>query len=226
MFKDLLYNILYNIIILYIIASFYEWSIHKYIMHGDPEVLKQFPIIGERLRITAESHQYHHKQVLMNMHYIDEHSTNGFQWFDSVIMFILVMVSFKILTNIENNYITTGLVFLIVIIYCFLWNTIHNQMHYTTKTMTLKEGVPSIILDRSIIKNPIYKFLYINHGIHHLQKGDKYNYNIIFPMFDDLFFTKKYGKCYNNVAYCKLNKNKDKRCKSKVVGCLSTDLKK
>ena len=96
-------------------------------------------------------------------------------------------------------------------------------MHYTTKTMKIRNGVPSIILDPSIIQNPMYKYLYINHGIHHLQKGEKYNYNIIFPMFDDLFFTKKYGKCYNNKKYCKLNRNKDKRCKSKVVGCISTN---
>ena len=40
-----------------------------------------------------------------------------------------------------------------------------------------------------------------------------------------IYSLQKYGKCYNNVAYCKLNKNKDKRCNSKVVGCISTDPK-
>lgn len=217
-------NILYNIIILYVIASFYEWYIHKYIMHGDPKILKRIPIIGEILRITAESHHHHHKQVLMNMHYIDEHSTNGFEWFESAVMFILILVTFKMLTTIKSNYVILAVSITIVLIYCFLWNTIHNKMHYTTKTMSFNQGVPSIILDPSIIQNPIYKFLYINHGIHHLQKGQKYNYNIIFPIFDYIFFTKKYGKCYNNVAYCKFNESKDKRCATKKIGCINTDL--
>ena len=225
MSNGITYSIVYNVIIIYIIVSFIEWFIHKYIMHGNPETLIKIPLIGDRLSSTAVNHKHHHKQILMNMHYINEHSTNGFYWFDTIALGTIFAIFFKILTDINDNKIILFIILTMTIGYSFLWNTIHNQMHYTTKTMTLKEGVPSIILDRSIIKNPIYKFLYINHGIHHLQKGDKYNYNIIFPMFDDLFFTKKYGKCYNNVAYCKLNKNKDKRCNSKVVGCISTDPK-
>ena len=106
----------------------------------------------------------------MNMHYINEHSTNGFHWFDTIALGTIFAIFFKILTDINDNKIILFIILTMTIGYSFLWNTIHNQMHYTTKTMTLKEGVPSIILDRSIIKNPIYKFLYINHGIHHLQK--------------------------------------------------------
>lgn len=224
MSKVLLYSIIYNIIIIYIIASFIEWFIHRFIMHGNPKNLIKIPIIGKLFSKISLAHKHHHEQVLMNMHFIDEHSTNGFYWFETFAILIIFTTFFKILSNIKDNRIIFYLCITVTIIYCFLWNTIHNQMHYTTKTMTLKEGIPSIILDKSIIKNSIFKFLYINHGIHHLQKGQKYNFNIIFPMFDDLFFTKKKGKCYNNVSYCELNKNKDDRCKSKVVGCISTDV--
>ena len=222
MWKDLIYNI----IIIYIIISFFEWFIHKYIMHGNPDVLIKIPLIGKYFNIIATEHKQHHKDILMNMHYIKDGLTNGFFWFETIILIILMFFMFKILTNIKSNKNIFIITVCICIIYSFLWNTIHNKMHYTTETIKIKQGVPSIILDSSIIKNPIYKFLYINHGIHHLQKGEKYNFNIILPMFDDIFFTKKYGKCYNNVPYCKLNKHLDKRCNSKIIGCINIDDKK
>lgn len=225
MSNALTYTVVYNAIIIYITISFIEWFVHRFIMHGNPKILSKIPLFGKLLSDTARDHKYHHEQILMNMHYIEKHSTNHFTWFATISLGTIFAICFKILTNINDNRIILFICTSMTIGYCFLWNTIHNQMHYTTKTVTLREGVPSVILDRSIIKNKLYKSLYINHGIHHLQKGEKFNYNIVFPMFDHLFFTKKYGKCYNNISYCEINKNKDKRCESKVVGCISTDLK-
>lgn len=215
--NNIMFTFLYNIIIIYIIVSFVEWFLHKYIMHGDPKMFDKVPVIGQYLSDTAKSHHAHHKQVLMNMHYIKRHSTNGFQWETSLVLSVIFLIFFKLLTNIENNYIILTITIFITIVYSFLWNTIHNQMHFSTKTMTISEGIPSIILDRSIINNPLYKALYINHGLHHLQKGQKYNFNIVFPMFDHLMYTKKYGKCFNNKSYCK--KHKDFRCKNQI-GCI------
>lgn len=215
--KDIVFTILYNVIIIYIIVSFIELFLHKYIMHGDPKILIKVPILGKLLSETAKSHHDHHKQVLMNMHYIDQNTTNGFKWDTTLMLGAIFWIFFTVLTDIKNKYIILTICTFISVIYSFLWNTIHNQMHFATKTITISEGVPSLILDRYIMQNPLYRALNINHGLHHLQKGQKYNYNIVFPMFDHLMFTKKYGKCFNNVSYCK--KNKDFRCK-KQIGCI------
>ena len=216
---DDIYKILYNIVIIYIIISFIEWFFHKYLMHGDPTSLRKIPIIGKTLSQIAIQHNAHHKQILMDMHYIKDDITDGFHWFETFLVCIIFTIFVKLFTTINDNKIILFITVSMTICYCFLWNTIHNKMHYTTKTITIKQGVPSIILDETIMKNPLYRYLYINHGIHHLQKGEKYNYNIILPLFDHIFFTKKTGQCFNNESYCKNNKH-DNRCKSKVIGCM------
>ena len=222
MVNDNIYKILYNVVIIYIIISFIEWFIHKYIMHGNPAILKKIPILGKILSQTAIQHKGHHKQVLMNMHYEEDGITDGFHWFETITVGIVFTILVTLFTNIKDYRNVLFITMCMTICYCFLWNTIHNRMHYTTKTISLKEGVPSIILEDSVMKNPLYKYLYINHGIHHLQKGEKYNYNIILPLFDHIFFTKKKGKCYNNESYCKNNKD-DKRCQTRVIGCMDIE---
>ena len=57
----------YHVILIYIMISFYEWFLHKHIMHGDPEFLGKFPFIGEYLKKTAVSHHDHHKLINIDM---------------------------------------------------------------------------------------------------------------------------------------------------------------
>ena len=54
------------------------------------------------------------------------------------------------------------------------------------------------------------KLLWVNHAIHHLQKGEKGNFNIILPGADFIFNTYK-GKCYDNSNYCK-DSNDERIC--------------
>jgi len=66
-------------------------------MHGDPTMFDKVPLIGQFLSKTAKSHHEHHKQVLMNMHYIERHSVNGFSWKQSFILGVIFWIFFKIL---------------------------------------------------------------------------------------------------------------------------------
>jgi sterol desaturase/sphingolipid hydroxylase (fatty acid hydroxylase superfamily) len=93
-------------------------------------------------------------------------------------------------------------------------------MHNSIETIKYDEGVPSVLLTDSFTKQfTLLQFLYRNHAIHHLQKGDtKYNFNIILPFFDYIFFTKKYGACYDNTEYCR--KTDEYRCAQKIKGCV------
>ena len=65
------------------------------------------------------------------------------------------------------------------------------------------------------IKNPMYRWLWINHALNHMQKYEKGNYNIILPGFDYLADT-YYSRCYNNNKYCKDNKQDRRVCKKSL----------
>lgn len=207
-----------DILLLYLFISFIEWFVHKHIMHGDESRLRRVPLIGHYLSETAKYHHNHHKDVLMNMRYKDCKTSDGFSWIQTVFMVITLILFLKIYTN---KYVIV-IPLIIAVVYSFLWNTIHNHMHNTTETIPCTYGVPSVLLkDTSLFSNNcIYKALYTHHAIHHLQKGDKYNYNIICPFFDHVFLTKQYGNCYNNVTYCKKHYLKDHRCTEKQIGCV------
>lgn len=207
-----------DIILLYLLISFIEWFVHKHIMHGDESRLRRVPFIGDYMGEIAKDHHKHHKEVLMNMRYKHRKTTDGFNWRNTVCMVIVLILFFKIYTN---KYVIV-IPLITAILYSFLWNTIHNHMHRTTETISYTYGVPSVLLtDESMFSNNcVYKALYKNHAIHHLQKGNKYNYNIICPFFDYIFLTKQYGNCYDNTSYCKKNYSKDPRCAKKQIGCV------
>lgn len=211
---------IYYIVSTYLIISFLEWSIHKYLMHGNENILKHVPLIGKKLEQVAVNHKKHHKDILMNMHYVDLHLTNGFGWGDTMLFTVLIFFFLKLLTRSRKHTVLVSISLALALVYSFLWNTLHNHMHNTMGTIHITEGVPSLIIPQSVSKKSyLYKKLYTNHALHHLQKGTiKYNFNIIFPFFDYVFFTKKYGKCYDNSEYCKINV--DTRCDEEVKGCL------
>lgn len=80
----MIYSYLYYIVIFYLVGTFLEWYIHKYIMHGNENDLKNIIIIGDILKDIAVSHKLHHINVNMDMTLNDDHD-NGkclfFGWY-------------------------------------------------------------------------------------------------------------------------------------------------
>lgn len=214
--------ILKKIIIIYICISFLEWFIHSKIMHGNPAKLGKIPIIGQYLYKTAQDHLDHHKDVNMNMVVDKTDRKEGlfFPWRVTFTVGIAGSVAFYI-TRIFKEYkynLLLGLVF--ALIYAILWNTMHPAMHDFKPNIKWNEGIPKV--ESLNIKNPMYRWLWINHALHHMQKYEKGNFNIILPGFDYLANT-YYSRCYNNKKYCKDNKNDKRVCRKRLFinRCLS-----
>ena len=109
---------------------------------------------------------------------------------------------------------------IIAILYFALWNTIHPEMHLIEDEIPWIKGIPS---QKKYFNfdNFIYKWLLKNHTLHHLQKNNKGNFNIILPGFDYIFNT-YYEKCYDNTDYCLDNENDTRVCGNKefIKQCL------
>jgi sterol desaturase/sphingolipid hydroxylase (fatty acid hydroxylase superfamily) len=185
-------------------------------MHGDEEKFKKIPIVGSYLAKTAKDHIEHHKDVNMNMTINGNTSSNSslfFSWEICVILIIFSMGSLKIFrfTNKESLIYSV----IISIFVCFLWNNWHNDMHDSKMQIDMYEGFPNV--PGLISKGPIYKWLWKYHANHHLQKGYKYNYNIIFPCFDYVLGTYKGDTCIDNSDYC--NTTSDYRCQINKKFC-------
>lgn len=204
-----------KVIIIYVLLSFWEWVLHSQVMHGNPSVLKKVPILGDYLARTATSHVNHHKEVMMDMRlrHVKEVNSLFFSWMITAITTILMFISlwgvFKFGPK-EAGLISAGLGVLV----SFLWNNWHTDMHDSGVKVDASVGFPNN--PGMISKGPLYKWLWGYHAIHHMQKGDKYNYNIIFPGFDFLVGTNK-GRCIDNTDYC--SKGFDARCMTRQKRC-------
>ena len=78
--------------------------------------------------------------------------------------------------NIKNNILVA---LLSGIFYGVIWNTIHPMMHKFNIDITWKDGIPN--LKNVKLNNIFYKWLLKNHSLHHYQKDNKGNYNILLP---------------------------------------------
>lgn len=211
---------IYYVIFLYILISFFEWIIHYYAMHyngGLKNILNYYNINIEN------SHIDHHKETRLDQTLPDNYIEEGivFNLLDADIFYISIFVlggsyifwlyfpkfkkSFSLISALLFS-------FVLLIIYFWVWNSIHTNYHgrYIECNKKLKNN-PNIII-YSLFPNfspnensPVYKYLFWYHALHHLNKGvDKGNYNIIFPLFDHVFGFYKYN--VNNTKYFSSNK--------------------
>lgn len=159
------------LIVSYIIASvllisFFEWWIHRYLMHKD---FSRIPYLS--LLFRNHTYQHHNRFYQTFNNEIDE-----------------VGRQFALRTEILPNFILMSPIYLVVylvnpwfalVLACtqlfhhITWNVIHNEMHN-----------PSCRFIRWI---PGYKFLEFHHWMHHRYKGK--NFNIVFPIFDYIMGT-------------------------------------
>ena len=90
--------------------------------------------------------------------------------------------------------------------FCIIW-TIHLNMHNVDYKVQKEKGMMNFKKTKS--HNKIYNYLWKYHATHHLQKGNKKNFNIVLPGFDVLMGTYQ-NNCYDNTEYCKTAN--DDRC--------------
>lgn len=206
--------LLIKVILVYLLLSFWEWFIHCLIMHGDKHKLKKIPVMGPYLADVASSHLTHHKEVNMDMklnNITDIHSL----FFGWNVCFILTILMFGSLVTIGFSLKHASILSVLLgMLVCFLWNNWHTDMHDSNVTIAITEGIPNQL--GLISRGPVYNWLKRYHTTHHLQKGNKYNYNIIFPGFDHLMGTYQ-ECCVDNTNYCK--NTADQRCLSKQTFC-------
>lgn len=202
------------IILIYILMSFYEWFLHRHVMHGDINVLKKIPLLGRYLVETAREHLEHHKHVNMDMTLKTHKQTTGvyFTW-DVTLIFIIILTLST--TKIIPKYILFAA--MAVCFHNLLWNNWHTRFHDYKHDIPFSTGLPKMDLFPT---GYVYDTLWKYHTIHHSQKGEKYNFNIIFPMFDHIFGTYKGGSCVDNTEYCKKN-HSDDRCYQGQSFCYS-----
>ena len=204
----------YYIIFLYVIISFYEWFLHRHIMHGDPEFLGKFPGIGRYMAETAKHHLEHHKLVNIDMTLKkDEHTTGVYFPWSVTILFLLI--TFVHVWKVVPMPVVVTIV--AVFIHNILWNNWHTRFHNYQQDVTIKDGLPKVPIFPGGF---IYDYLWKYHTIHHSQKGEKYNFNIIFPLFDHIFGTVGDISCIDNMAYCKENHHDD-RCYQEQYYCFT-----
>lgn len=205
----------------YIILSFMEWILHNKIMHGNEKQLRKIPIIGNYLGNTAKLHLEHHKEVKsdMTLHGISNVNSLFFSWKLLFTMGPVYYIILYLIMNPENKLFFLIYVIFIVLLEGFIWNNFHNDMHNSDFTIDLFEGFPNS--PKKYSKGFIYRWLWKNHAIHHLQKYNKGNFNIIYPGFDLFFNT--YNNKIDNRDFCKDNPNDKRVCGQYKQKVLSDD---
>ena len=213
-------QVLLTIAITYFTISMLEYVLHSKVMHGNPDTLRRVPIVGNIMAKTAEHHLAHHMEVRMDMKLEHKTDVSGliFGWETSLILLGLqfgLMMSLKRFTKLSTK--STAIVSLSIMVgYCFLWNSIHLDMHRVSHNVSVAQGVPN--MPNTLSRGFVYRYLWKYHAIHHLQKGgDKGNFNIVLPGFDHLMGTFR-GFCFDNTEYCR--ETKDARCKVRMKDCV------
>jgi len=192
---------------MYIIISFLEWYIHKYLMHrSDNQLINKvnhgfkqlyYKIHGSQ---QDEAHINHHQNVHNNgdVTVVDDDGM-FYHWahipLTTVVGFAIyyaVTKSFGYTHKVKEYAIIFGCFGGISYLYYILWNILHPSYHRYGEYAKYE----------FIRNNSVYKYLEKYHMIHHLNKGDnKCNFNILLPGFDHLAGTFRWS--VDNNEYCK-----------------------
>jgi len=167
-----------GIVLLLILASFYEYLAHRFIMHNKGNFI-------------GKAHVAHHKETNNDMSlkhtskFLDKHDKknrnlilsykNCFHAF--IFISITGLIIWKLLIG-TNYFIPIILAFFIVSYQGIIWNSIHPQMH-GEKPYNGENGFAGIIPRKYL------GFFEKHHREHHKSKGTK-NFNITIPIVDYL----------------------------------------
>ena len=166
-------KLLLVLLILYLVFTFSEVFIHKEIYHNKPDsFIRKYGIYGDE-------HINHHLDVLNDMSLKEGYHEDSlfFDTFDLVYITLLIFIvwypTVLLFYSVEWYYIFIAAV-LTSLFYKVMWDKLHYAFHQINDIGKYKD-------------NFIFKWLYNNHKVHHLIKGEnKGNYNIIFPGADHI----------------------------------------
>jgi len=208
------------IVMFYIFISLFEWLSHYYVMHYNGFLKKLLDYLDIKME---NSHIAHHKQTYLDQtlpsdNYIEKGLV--FNMIDSEIISIciLAIISMTLFWHYFPNFkksfsltFTLFMTFLLMNVYLWVWSSIHSHYHkvYVECNKKLKFSDNTVYSPVSFFvpneNSTVYKYLFWYHTLHHLTKGEgKGNYNIIFPLFDFIFFT--YKDRVDNTAHFAKNK--------------------
>lgn len=201
------YAMLTELLLVYLSLTFWEWVLHSQVMHGDPDALRRVPVIGAQLAQVAKDHISHHMDVNIDMTLKGNSHKSGlfFSWQTTFVGTALVFVT--LVTLRVDMHTAIRMAVAAALLMSVLWNSWHADMHGSDLWVGVSEGIPRV---SGLSRGPLYQFLWKYHAIHHSQKGQKFNFNIIFPGFDFLAGTYQ-GNCFDNDKYCAQN-GQDDRC--------------
>jgi hypothetical protein len=203
------------ILIFYIIGSLLEHYVHKYVMHCDlnghlNKLLKKSFLTKATFSDLCEHHIKHHKEVKPNMKLSGDEldGSNGLfmTWDVSLNLIIIIsIVLFPINKFFNFNFKKLNILALIIIasiLWCYLWNKTHPQMHDSLERINIVDGPVENIYNLRNVTN----FLLDNHKNHHLQKGEKKgNFNVILLGADE--WLNQNNTDIDNTEYCKTHKS-------------------
>ena len=185
------------VFLLYVIFSFTEYGVHKYLMHGAKTGYNPL----------SQNHWTHHEHTLNNMELKKNDNYNTtvnkylglyFVWSYSCIVFLVGLSEGAVLYMILKSsdiHVSPWLVVMTVAVFSVyqssFWNTVHPDIHNIKDTLTIHEGIPGwdgwkwlfsvfyVDNDRQIT---LYDWFKRNHTLHHSRKGvKKGNYNVTLP---------------------------------------------
>ena len=175
------------LLLIYLIITLTEWFVHKHIMHNqtlDPGHIRHHKSVYKNMKL--DDSEFIEKDIKMGTDHTILITTWSFISFNYIINNL-----FKY--NIKSKYIMTGSL-LLGIFYHLLWNKYHRKMHFEANFFVNTN-------------NKFLKWMFINHAIHHLQKGpSKGNFNIVFPGGDWLMGD--YHTEVDNTTFCSDENNK------------------
>jgi hypothetical protein len=190
------------IVLMYWLSSFIEWVSHKYIMHGYQywpwldKVHTTFPPLVEMQR-SCKSHHTHHLSINKDMT-VDKEKMGDeyelfFPWKISLILIIVALPGAFCLATIMHLGVPSWIVapvitIAFVLLFSFIWNTIHPRMHDYEVQLGITDGVPAHPKWASS-KEGLY---HRNHEAHHQVKGpQKGNFNVVFLGMDEIMGTNR-----------------------------------
>ena len=180
----------------YLTATLGEWALHRLLMHNE----------GNQI---GRDHLAHHRDVQNDM--TIERDTGENVYFtlrETVGIFVYAFVAGNGATRLlgapSDMRRVSAIAAVLAIAYTIAWNTLHPMFHAAEGDPMPGLGLPGIDALRRF--NFATRWLFRNHTLHHLIKGDrKGNYNIIIPGADHLFGT--YNHTLDNTDFCRLSQS-------------------
>lgn len=201
----------------YIYVSFLEWVLHRYFMHGIgtfSSVLKNW---------WNGLHIKHHLATPLNQELRGQQDADGLAFLlkSEIMLMLLSFAGSALFWQLCGLHELFGVYVLAVgtavfsLVYFWVWGSFHPSYHHQYvsinkpntvegRTITIHGLFPHqnthhICACKGGVWCALFRWLKTYHTLHHLNKGDKANFNVLLPGADFIFNT--YKGCVDNTEY-------------------------